>query len=365
MPQYLAPGVYVEEIDSGTRPIEGVSTSTTGFVGRAITGPLATAVQVKSFTDFERSFGGFRADADLGYAVTQFFANGGQEAWIVRVDDDTAIPRSLAAFDDVASIALLSIPGCAEPATLAAALAYCDSRRAFLVVDPAVSDPAGAEALATALRAAGSANAAVYFPRVLVADPLAANAPRAVPAGGAVAGMMARVDLGRGVWRAPAGTEAPLSGTIGVEVALDDVAAKSLLIGGVNPIRSFPVGVLVWAAHTISSQDRWRWVNVRRLFLFVERSIGLGIQWAVFEPDDPTTRPRLRFAIRAFLADLWRRGALQGGTVDEAFVVECGPELRTEADVTAERHVVLVGFVPVASGALVLLRFALEPPARP
>src|SRR5437899_1291656 len=135
MPEYLAPGVYVEEI-SGPRTIAGVSTSSAGFVGEATQGPLHEAVHVTSFSDFERTHGGLRQSADLGYAVQQFFLNGGSDAWIVRVESEAHAMEALRAFDAVEPLGLLCLPGYATHETLTAALAYCDRRRTFLIADP-------------------------------------------------------------------------------------------------------------------------------------------------------------------------------------------------------------------------------------
>src|SRR2546428_4070523 len=334
MPESIYPGVYIEEVPIGVHPIEGVATSTTGFVGKAAHGELGEAVRVTSFVEFEQAFGGLQSNADLGYAVRLFFENGGGDAWVVRVGDEREIPRALAACDDV-EFNLLCLPGFVEAETLQSALEYCDGRRAFLLADPRGSDPMAAQDLATRLRETGSPNAAVYFPPLTVADPLGGGAPRSSPPSGAVAGLIARTDAERGVWAAPAGAEVRLVGVLGPEGAVDDTPAESLAGAGVHSIRSIPgSGTVVWGARTVSSRDEWKYVPVRRLVLFIEESLARGLQWAVFEPSSEPLWTMLCVSVRAFLTALWQSGALQGTTAEEAFVVRCGRDMMTRADIT-------------------------------
>lgn len=361
MPEWLAPGVYVEEIAFRAQPIAGVSTSTAGFMGRAAQGPLGEAVQVTSFVDFERAFGGLQANVELGYAVRQFFENGGVDAWVVRVADDREVTTALVAFDAVDSIGLLCVPGCVDRGTLQAALAYCDRRRSLLLVDPPAGDAQAALDLAATLRATGSSNAAVYFPPLMVADPLAGGAPRSSPPGGAVAGVIARTDTDRGVWKAPAGLEALVQGILGLEVPIDDPAAQSLAEAGVNAIRSIPgSGPVLWAARTISSDDLWKYVPVRRLTLFIEESLCRGLQWAVFEPNGEPLWLLLRASVTTFLTGLWRSGAFQGTATDEAIAVRCGRDVMSDADLAEGRVILLVGFAPLKPMDFVLLRVVLQ-----
>src|SRR5712691_8777569 len=136
MPEQLAPGVYVEEISFRAHSIEGVSTSTTGFIGLASQGPLHQPRGIFSFADFERAFGGLQANLELGYAVLQYFLNGGREARIVRVNDQSGIPTALSTFEAANAIDMLCIPGVSDPASLRAAVAFCDQQRKFMVVEP-------------------------------------------------------------------------------------------------------------------------------------------------------------------------------------------------------------------------------------
>lgn len=361
VPEYLAPGVYIEETGFRAHPIEGVSTSTTGFIGGAAKGLLGEAVHVSSSADFERAFGGLTANLELGYAVRLFFENGGLDAWVVRVADDREVTGSLVAFDAVDSIGLLCVPGCVDAEVLQAALAYCDRRRSILLVDPPTRDSQAAEDLAATLRATRSSNAAVYFPRLIVADPLAGGKPRSSPPGGAVAGVVARTDTERGVWSAPAGVQARLQGVRGLEVAIDDAAARSLAEAGVNAIRSIPRSFpVLWSARTISSDEQWKYVPVRRLTLFIEQSLYRGLQWAVFEPNDEPLWLQIRMSVTTFLTGLWRSGALEGTAPDEVFVVRCGRDVMSQADLAEGRAILLVGFAPIKPMDFVLLRVVLQ-----
>jgi uncharacterized protein len=361
MPESLAPGVYVEEVGFRAKPIEGVSTSTTGFLGSAARGPVGEAVQVHRFVDFERIFGGLQANVALGYAVLQFFQNGGSDARVVRVNDDHEIAAALLAFDTVDSIATLSVPGCANVETLQAALAYSDQHRSFLVVDPPAADPQAAQDLAATLGATHSANAAVYFPRLMVADPLSGGVPRSVPPSGAITGMIARMDSQSGVWSQPAGLDATLVGVLGLQTDIDETAAHSLAEAGVNAIRSIPgSGAVVWAARTVSSDDQWKYIPVRRLTLFLERSLARGLNWAVFEPNDESLWILLRSSVKTFMWSLWNQGAFKGQTPDEAFLVKGGRDVTMPTDLKSGRTVLLVGFAPTKALDFVLLKVTVQ-----
>jgi len=355
VPEYLAPDVYVEEVPTGSHPIEGVGTSTTGFVGEAVAGPLDEVVHVGSFSDFERTHGGLHQTADLKYAIHQFFLNGGTDARVVRVTDERRVPDVLHAFDAVESLGLLCLPGYTGRDTLTAALEYCEGRRAFLLADGPPIDMAAAKDLAAALRATGRSNGAVYFPHLTVADPLAGNTPRYVPPAGSVAGLIAQNDVRVGPWATLLSPE--IAGAFGVSAIVDGDATRSLHLAGVNVIRS-TVGptIALDGAVTIAADDQWKYVPVRRLLLFIERSVTRGLQWAVFEPNSRRLWMRLTLAVKRFLASLWARGALHGETAADAFLVKCDRDTMTRADLRAGRAVMLVGVAPAAPGDFRLLR---------
>ena len=376
-PEYLHPGVYVEEIDRGPRPIEGVSTSTTGFIGLAEVGPLEEAVAVASFADFARHFGGLAADSTMSYAVRDFFANGGGQALIVRVAPADAaagrIETALAALRRVDHFNLLCIPplerGGATPASVyQAALALCVERRAFLIVDP---DPAwgdvASDAVTRALRgrdvlvaADTPANGALYFPCLRQPDPLRGDQEALFAPSGAVAGIIARVDATRGVWKAPAGTEATIAGSPALQLALDQAEQSALNVAGINCLRVLPnVGTIVWGARTLRGADRfadqYKYVPVRRLALFLEESIHRGTAWAAFEPNDAGLWTELHRTIESFLMNLFRRGAFQGRTPREAFFVKCDAQTTTPAEVDAGVVKVEIGFAPLKPAEFVIM----------
>jgi len=355
------PGVYVEESPSGSHPIPGVSTSATGFVGIARQGLFGQPVRVLSFADFQRIFGGLEANAELGYSVMQFFLNGGSDAWVVRVNDLGEIASAVTTFDEVDQLGLLCIPGSVDPAGLQAAITYCDQRRTFFIVDPPSGDLKIAQDLATTMRGSGTSNAAMYFPPITVADPLSGGSARVSAPGGSVAGMIARTDMGQGVWAAPAGAGAHLIGALGVEPTIDDATSQSLAAAGINPIRSIPhAGVVVWSAHTTAVSEQWKYVPVRRLAIYIEASLISGLQWAVFEPNDQLLWVQMCNLVTAFLSELWKRGAFKGSTGDEAFLVKCGLEVMTKSDIDEGRAALLVGFAPVMPREMVMLKVTVQ-----
>jgi phage tail sheath protein FI len=361
VPDYLAPGVSFEEVSFRAKSIEGVNTSTTGFVGTVAEGPLGVAVHVRSFAEYQWTFGGLHHGSDLAHAVQLFFANGGGEAWIVGVPSDGSPAERLPALDAAPDLALLCLPGEADRGVLGAALQYAERRRVFLILDPPGPDLDAAVALARELAGTGNANGAVYFPPVRIADPLEDGRERACPPSGAVAGMYARNDASRGVWKAPAGLEAVLLGVRDVEVVLEDADVGALKVVGVNGIRMLPgVGSVVWGARTIQGADEgaseWKYVPVRRLAMYIEESLYRGTQWVVSEPNDEPLWARLRLAAGAFLEGLFRAGAFQGRTPQEAYFVRCDRSTMTHDDLDNGVVRVVVGFAPLKPAEFVVMQ---------
>jgi len=490
------PGVYIEEIPSGVRTITGVSTSIAAFVGWARKGPVDRAQRVLSWQDFERHYGGLDRQSLLGYAVNHFFANGGQDGYIIRVvarapdpspalaasvtlggiltltaknpgawanqygivirartDDPTRFrlavvlfetpttevvvesfenlsmaqidrrfvktlidtessiinatvigapaapppdtgspspaltggndgtilepntvgfesaidPTSVTApvrlLDHVDLFNLLCIPGETTPAVLSQLQGYCRSRRAFLIADCA--ENATLASLQTgpdsALTGADSINAAFYFPWVHAPDPLQENRRRAYPPCGFAAGIYARTDSSRGVWKAPAGVDASLTGVTGVAVPLTDREHGTLNPIAINCIRRFPVyGTVVWGSRTLNGNDEraseWKYVPVRRLALFIEESLYRGTKWVVFEPNDEPLWAQIRLNIGAFLHSLFRQGAFQGQTPREAYFVKCDKETTTQTDINLGIVNIVVGFAPLKPAEFVIIK---------
>lgn len=498
------PGVYVQELPSGSRTVTGVATSITAFVGAALRGPVDEPVPIASFADFERAFGGLWRRSGLGYAVRDFYLNGGGEALVVRVvhtdenaPDDSASSATVDAgglplvatgpgawantlvvevthpsgqdaediaqaqgvqaddlfsvvvresdADDAPSETYLNVtvadgprrvdvvlaasglvevdgdlpddrpdediytvategadgdaPGLADysgdeddktgmfallradlfnilcippptPATdvpddlWADAAAFCARRRAFLIVDaPATATAANIDDWAAgdgALTGVNMRNAALYFPRIRRPDPLRGGAAADFAACGAVAGTFARTDAARGVWKAPAGTEAGLAGVSGLTVPLTDAENGRLNPLGINCLRTFRgVGPVVWGARTLRGSDilsdEYKYVPVRRLALFLEESLFRGTQWVVFEPNDEPLWAQIRVSLGAFMQDLFRRGAFQGATPRDAYFVRCDADTTTAYDIDRGIVNILVGFAPLKPAEFVII----------
>jgi len=503
--QLTYPGVYIDEVPSGVRTITGVATSITAFFGRARRGPTDRPRLVQSFAEFSRTYGGLWTESPMGYAVQQYFLNGGRDALIcrvqsggaaatatmpvgfglvaasegdwgerlrVRVEDadadlaagetadsrfnllvkDTAtgsverflnlstdpdhrrfatrvladasslvrvsgaVPaarptasgnppagadplgdaasstafnadgddglaltdldisdpaleaghRGLWLLDHADLFNLLCIPPLARgldvgQATWDGAIAYARHRRAMVIVDPPADwdDPDdvlnGIAGLVTR-----SENAALYFPRVLMADALRENRPETFAPCGVVAGTYARTDATRGVWKAPAGLDATLSGVSALSATLTDGENGRLNPMGVNCLRQFPVhGRVVWGARTLRGADQaaseWKYVPVRRTALFIEESLFRGTQWVVFEPNDEPLWAQIRLNVGAFMQNLFRQGAFQGTSPRDAYFVRCDGETTTQNDIDLGIVNIHVGFAPLKPAEFVVI----------
>lgn len=269
------------------------------------------------------------------------------------VVDSAAVARALAAVE----FNLLNAPGLADAAALARLARLCRDRRAVLIIDSDTGVP-------PPMAAADAANAALYYPWLLVADPLQPGQTRAVPPGGAVAGVIARTDIARGVWNAPAGADARLA-VAGTRAQITDAENGALNGNGVNCLRSFPgCGTLVWGARTLAGSNaaasEWKYLPVRRVALFIEESLSRGLQWTIFEPNDEPCRAQARQAAANFLIALFRQGAFHGATPAEAFFVRCDRSTTTEADTAAGVVTLLVGFAALKAGEFIVLQIRLR-----
>jgi phage tail sheath protein FI len=508
MPVALSyPGVYVEEIPSGVRTITGVATSITTFIGWAPKGPTDHAQLVLSWADFVRQFGGFNANSLLGYAVSHFFLNGGQQAYIIRlvtsgdktpannaapatltlaplsikaqnpglwansyavaiknqasgkrfqlqvvfidpadstgktqtvvesfanlsalnpdpvgryVGDvlanqsnyiviapdvtqppspaapaDTPTPGNLTAtqqlsggvdgvalqpnkgdfetavealtaqgglLDHIDLFNLLVVPGETGTGTVAKLEQYCRARRAFLITDCAADDTlTSVQKALNGITGTDSINAALYFPYVTAPDPLSQNMPSQYPPSGFVAGIYARTDATRGVWKAPAGTEASVTGALGVAVPLSDGENGVLNPLAVNCIRNFNVyGTIVWGARTLQGNDEvgseWKYVPVRRTALYIEESLFRALKWVVFEPNDEPLWAEIRLNVGAFMQNLFRQHAFQGLTPADAYFVKCDKETTTQSDINLGIVNIVVGFAPLKPAEFVVIK---------
>lgn len=509
------PGVYIEEIPSGVRTIANVATSITAFVGKAVRGATEPTT-ITSFADFERTFGGLHRDFTLGYAVRDFFLNGGATAIIVRLYKPTANKGAKASFA-IANLALeaanegawgmklrarvekkastdanlaaaaarlglaaadlfdlivrdgttgqvetflnvttkesarrvdrvlknesvlvratQALPSDNAPATNSGTLAdadvwtdsgkstaaqntatteavdsavvgaaefkagvasldkvdlfnllcimpdarggdvpddvyqdamsFCVKRRAFLIVDSknGWNSVSAAQTGVTGMNLNGDAarNAAVYFPRIKQADVKLDGQIEIFPASGMVAGIMARTDAQRGVWKAPAGTDAALNGVAGMQVAMTDAENGLLNPLGINCLRALPVfGNVVWGARTLrgadAAADEYKYVPVRRTALFIEESLYRGLKWVVFEPNDEPLWSQIRLNVGAFMHTLFRQGAFQGRTPREAYLVKCDAETTTQNDINLGIVNIVVGFAPLKPAEFVIIK---------
>jgi phage tail sheath protein FI len=498
MPQYLSPGVYVEEVEAGSRPIEGVGTAVAAFVGLAARGPANQPTLVTNWSQFTQTFGEFVENSYLAHAVYGYFLNGGGAAYVVRVGADGAMPAAQAelssgkdkgtpayrataleagpagnditvdiqpssetsestfklvvnqggkpveVFDNVTSgkgknnvvtqvkatsklirleevgsaSAVERVPaqgsmslaggGSSVPTRVTAddyvgnsadrtgfaGLEAVDEVTMLSVPDlmavyqQGVIDLEGVQAVQLAMIAhaelmgdrvaildappslnaqqikewrvdkAGydSKYATLYWPWVKVFDPLSGTAIF-VPPSGHVAGIWARSDDTRGVHKAPANEV--IRGAISLELNITKGEHDQLNPNGINCIRSFPGrGIRVWGARTISSDPSWRYLNVRRLFNFVEESIFEGTQWVVFEPNDQRLWGRVKRTINSFLLRVWRDGALFGATPDQAFFVKCDEENNPPEVRDAGQLIVDIGIAPVKPAEFVVFRIA-------
>jgi phage tail sheath protein FI len=368
-PDLKYPGVFVEELPNGVRTITGVSTSVTAFVGAASRGRSYRAVRINSFGEFEQRFGGLVASLDLGYAVQQFFLNGGKNAWVVRVARQLTaakIIKGIHALDAVDIFNLLLVPGVTLPALVTAAVEYCEKRRAFLIVDSPkeAKTPDDIRHRVESGELTRSRNAAVYYPWIKIADPLNNGSLRLSPPSGTVAGLFARTDATRGVWKAPAGTEATLNGVTALEYRLTDTENGLLNPRGINCLRVFPAGMLAWGARTLEGADElaseWKYIPVRRMALFLEESIARGIKWAAFEPNDEPLRAQIRLNVGAFLNNLFREGAFQGNTPGDAYFVKCDAATTTQNDTDAGVVNVVIGFAPLKRAEFIIVTIGTE-----
>lgn len=204
-------------------------------------------------------------------------------------------------------------------------------------------------------------NAAIFFPRIKVADPKEEYRLREFVPCGAVAGVIARTDSQRGIWKSPAGIEATLAGVSDLTVRLTDEENGDLNPLGINCLRILPgYGRVVWGARTMRGDDRfadqWKYLSVRRMALYIEESLYRGTQWVVFEPNDEPLWSQIRLNLGAFMHSLFRQGAFQGSTPKEAYFVKCDKETTTQDDINRGIVNIIVGFAPLKPAEFVILK---------
>jgi hypothetical protein len=404
MPNYMTPGVYVEEVSTGPRPIQAVGTSTAGFVGVA---PDATAhvnesMAINNWSQFVREYAAkSTTSTPLSHAVFGFFMNGGQRCYVVNIGGDGSLAgdksgrKGIKLFEQVDEIAIVAAPGYADAASYEEVLSHCESlkdRVAILDAPQEVKDtdllkrvgtvaatgdaparggrrprdagaPAAPDAPASDAPPAGlkprlsdGGFGCFYFPWIQVRDPLNPSSIVPVAPSGHLAGVFARTDSTRGVHKAPANEG--IRGALGLTYQVTKAEQGDLNQLGINCLRFFPrEGIRIWGARTLADgASEWRYLNVRRLFNMIEESIVQSTRWVVFEPNTLTLWKSIRRDISAFLTRMWRDGALMGATPEEAFFVQCDEETNTPDTIDAGLVVAVIGIAPVKPAEFIVFR---------
>ncbi|MGW5361045.1 phage tail sheath family protein [Actinopolymorpha pittospori] len=409
MPFYAAPGVYVQEVPRGVRPIGTVGTSTAAFVGLAQNrnAGRGRAVPVNNWTEFASTFLDLEDDAPstpLVRAVYGFFANGGGRCYIVNLGEGEPIAggargrTGLQLLEPIDEIAIVAAPGYTDALSYESLLSHCErlgDRVAILdaparvnnverltrVIGSDAPSPSGTgkpdehattakpptnpggpddpdEDDTSALRPRESDHGTLYFPWLLAYDPVTGTTTPTAPSGH-VAGVWARTDAQRGVHKAPANE--PLAGGV-VDLTYQVTRQEQELLNprGVNCIRGFAdAGIRIWGARTLSAEaSEWRYLNVRRTCNMLKESIEEGTRWIVFEPNDHSLWTSIRCEINAFLTRVWRDGALFGRTPNEAFFVKCDEETNPPEVRDAGQVVALIGVAPVKPAEFVVFKLS-------
>lgn len=388
MPTYYSPGVYVEDVPPVARPIAGVGTSTAGLIGvvpndvrmplrPGRTGktsdgkdqpddyyPVAPAGESQLITNWEmfrQAFGDIQAgNALLAQAVYGFLDNGGTRCWVQRVPAATALTNPtapLAEQETIDEIAVVAIPGAVTKTQHDALISHCARLRdRVAVLDGASSQKlAQPEVIAPSGRSADASYAAVYYPWIQVFDPVSGG-PAPVPPSGHIAGIYARTDATRGVFKAPANE--PIRGALDTSLRISAGQQDGLNPFGVNVLRVLNGPVRVWGARTSADEGtaEFRYVSTRRYMNFLRESVLAGTRWVVFEPHTPALWQRIIRNVGDFLLGQWRDGALFGTTPAKAFYVRCD-ETTNPPDVRELGHVVTeVGVAVVKPAEFVIFR---------
>jgi phage tail sheath protein FI len=364
-----APGVYIEEI-TPAGPIAGAGTSTAVFIGQVAgnlgAGNLNQPVLVTNWSAYTSAFGGYDTSLHLPFAVRGFFENGGTLAYILPVKDLTTIDAALDALTRLPDVSIVCLPGVTDASLQTKVIGHCETMGdRFAILDGAQD--------ATPLKSDGplqkqrggllskNGYAGLYWPWIVINDPTAPPDKPATltrPPSGHLAGIFARSDGQRGVHKAPANE--PIRGALDLDYHLNATEQGMLNHGNINALRLFPgQPALVWGARTLTDSTPWRYVNVRRLFSYVEDSILQGIRWAVFEPNNTALWKGLERSITEFLTRVWQSGALFGRTAKEAFYVKIDDELNPPAVRALGQVIIEIGMAPVRPAEYVIVRIGM------
>jgi hypothetical protein len=268
----------------------------------------------------------------------------------------------IAALVDAAEISIIAAPGITDQTTQMALITQCETLMyRFAILDPAPTATGGTPGMTDIQNQRNLYDtyyAAIYYPRLMVTDPLSGN-PLAIPPSGHMAGIYAQTDATRGVWKAPANVV--INGILSLETKLSkgDQDILNPEPNNINALRDFTAqgrGLRVYGARCITSDTEWMYVPVRRTFIFLEASLDQGTQWAVFEPNDQQLWNRLIQSVSSFLTTIWQQGGLMGATADQAFFVKCGLDTMSSDDIENGRLIMLVGVAPVFPAEFVIIR---------
>jgi uncharacterized protein len=267
--------------------------------------------------------------------------------------------RGLKALEDIEEISIVTIPdqGNFAPDITDLIISHCEKlKNRFAIIQSKKNDIDNIDNPNLILSNQNSRYSAIYFPWFFVYDSITKD-KKLVPPGGHIAGIYARTDIERRVHKAPANES--IRGVVSLQVNIDEGTQEILNHRGINVIRYFPGrGILVWGARTISKDPLWKYVNVRRLFIFIEKSVERLTQWAVFEPNNERLWLRIKAILTQFLTTIWKDGALMGITPEEGFFVKCDRTTMTQSDIDNGRLIVMVGIAPTKPAEFVIFRFA-------
>lgn len=370
------PGVQINEVRLGPPPIAGVGTSTAGFVGAAPKAGKFPNV-ARLVTSADQFSNDYIADATtstpLSRAVLGFFANGGTACYVVNVDSTAPadVVAGIKLLEVIDEVAILAAPGHTE-ATVWQELedqAFRTGDRFAILDGPGRADiTSGGSVDLTKILKGGSNRppdsmyAAFYYPRIMVGPDLKDDAAlEAITPTGHIAGVYARVDANRGVHKAPANER--ILGALGVEHALTDADQNTLNVDGVDLLRVFSEGVVVWGGRTLLANDAadrtYMYINVRRLVNYIEESLQEGLRWAVFEPNNLSLRQLISRSVRGFLDGVWRDGGLFGATADEAYYVRFPEIFNSDTDRALGKLTVEIGLRVTYPAEFIIVRIGI------
>jgi phage tail sheath protein FI len=303
------------------------------------------------------------------YELNANVASDGDELTGTMILGDSTTKTGMYALKDADLFNLLCIPTyngsyIERNGVYADALKFCNDRRAILLIDPPSGEKnwkSTKDVLNDINELTRDKNGAIFFPRIVAPDPLEEYRLREFDPCGAIAGVIAKTDAQRGVWKAPAGTDAVLSGVPDLAVRLTNEENGELNPKGVNCLRIFPdAGCVIWGSRTLrgadSLADQWKYLSVRRVALFIEETLYRGTQWVVFEPNDERLWSQIRLNVGAFMHSLFIKGAFQCTDPKKAYMVKCDSETTTQTDINAGIVNILVGFAPLKPAEFVILK---------